>query len=159
MKEIVTNFTFSKMPESGLFTLELKLEAGLYSGSSVVSLLMSHDTCRLAGLEPMLDRSASVSVRHYRATSRALVFMLSLNECQVQLQLTDSLSEAEERRGLLCGRNCPLMSEVWLVTVERRSDMKLLLVDCSSCGLIQSKKPRHGMYLAKANLQKENSLV
>lgn len=155
----MTNCTFSKMPESGLFTLDLKLEAGLYSGSSAVSLLMSHDTCRLAGLEPMLDRSASVSVRHCRATRRALVFMLFLNECQVQLQLTDSLSEAEERRGLLWARNCPLMSEVWLVRVERRSDMKLLLVDCSSCGRIQSKKPRHGMYLAKANLQRENSLV
>lgn len=159
MKEIVTNFTFSKMPESGLLTLDLKLEVGLYSGSSAVSLLMSHDTCRLAGLEPMLDRSASVSVRHCRVTSRALVFMLSLNECQVQLQLTDSLSEAEERRSLLCGRNWLLMSEVWLVTVERRSDMKLLLVDCSWCGLTQSRKPRHGMYLAKANLQRENSLV
>lgn len=52
--------TFSKMPES--WFLILKLDEGLKSGSSAVSLLMSHDTWRLAGLEPKLDRSASVSV-------------------------------------------------------------------------------------------------
>lgn len=54
------SLTFSKMPESWL--LILKLDEGLKSGSSAVSLLMSHDTWRLAGLEPRLDRSASVSV-------------------------------------------------------------------------------------------------
>lgn len=73
------------------------------------------------------------------------------------MQLTDSLSEADERRDLLCRLNWLLMSEVWLVTVERRIDMKLLLVERNSCGLMQSKKPRPGMYLAKANLQRENS--
>lgn len=73
------------------------------------------------------------------------------------MQLTDSLSEADERRDLLCRLNWLLMSEVWLVTVERRIDMKLLLVERNSCGLMQSKNPRHGIYLAKANLQRENS--
>lgn len=159
MKEMVTSLTFSKTPESGLFTLDLKLAAGLYPGSSAVSLLMSHDTWRLAGLEPILDSSASVSVRHCRATGRALVFILSPHERWLQgdLQLTDSLSEAEERRDLLCRLNWPLVSDVWLVTVERRIDMKLLLVERSSWGLMQSKKARHGMYLAKANLQRGNS--
>lgn len=57
------SFTFSKIPELWLFILDLKLEDGLKSGSSAVSLLMSQDTWRLAGLEPRLDRSASVSVR------------------------------------------------------------------------------------------------
>lgn len=60
------------------------------------------------------------------------------------MQLTDSLSETEERRGLLRRPNWPLMSEVWLLTVERRIDMKLLLVERSSCGLTQSRTPRHG---------------
>lgn len=46
-------------------------------------------------------------------------------------QLTDSLSETEERRDLplLCRLNWLLMSDVWLVTVERRVDTKLLLVE------------------------------
>lgn len=57
---------------------------------------------------------------------------------------------------MLCCLNWLLMSEVWLVTVERRIDMKLLLVERSSCGLTQSRKPRHGMYLANANLQRGN---
>lgn len=56
------------MPESWLFILDLKLEEGLKSGSSVVSLLMSQETWRLAGLEPILDRSASVSVKPCRKT-------------------------------------------------------------------------------------------
>lgn len=54
------------MPESLFFSLALKLEVCLKSGSSAVSLLISQDTCRLAGLELKLDRSASVSVRPYR---------------------------------------------------------------------------------------------
>lgn len=49
------------------------------------------------------------------------------------------------------------MSELWLVTVERRMDMKLLLVERSSCGLTRSSRPRHGMYLANANLQTDQS--
>lgn len=58
---------------------------------------------------------------------------------------------------MLCRLNWLLMSDVWLDTVERRMDMKLLLVERSSCGLMQSKKPRQGMYLAKANLQRGGS--
>lgn len=73
------------------------------------------------------------------------------------MQLTDSLSEAEERRGLLGRLNWPLMSDVWLLTVERRMDMKLLLVERNSCGPMQSRKPRHGMYLARADLQRGRS--
>lgn len=61
-----SEFTFSKMPESWLFSLDLKLDEGLKSGSSAVSLLMSQETWRLAGLDPRLDRSASVSVRPCR---------------------------------------------------------------------------------------------
>lgn len=50
---------------------------------------------------------------------------------QLRFELTDSLSEAEERRDfpLLCRLNWLLMLEVWLDTVERRVDMKLLLVE------------------------------
>lgn len=58
------------MPESWLFILDLKLDEGLKSGNSVVSLPMSQETWRLAGLEPILDRSASVSVRPCRETRR-----------------------------------------------------------------------------------------
>lgn len=56
------------MPESWLLSFDLKLDElhGLKSGISAVSLLMSQDTCRLAGLELMLERSASVSVQHWR---------------------------------------------------------------------------------------------
>lgn len=46
--------------------MDLKLAAGWNSGSWAVSLPMSHDSWRLAGLEPALVRSASVSVRHCR---------------------------------------------------------------------------------------------
>ncbi len=60
--------TFSKMPESWLLSFDLKLDElhGLKSGISAVSLLMSQDTCRLADLELMLERSASVSVQPWR---------------------------------------------------------------------------------------------
>lgn len=56
------------MPESWLLSFDLKLDEllGLKSGISAVSLLMSQDTCRLAGLELMLERSASVSVQPWR---------------------------------------------------------------------------------------------
>lgn len=72
-------------------------------------------------------------------------------------ELTDSLSETEERRDLplLCRLNWLLMSEVWLVTVERRVDMKLLLVERRSRWRTQSRTPRHGMYLANANLDRD----
>lgn len=147
-------FTFSKMPESGLFTFDLKLAAGLKSGSWAVSLLMSHDTWRLAGLEPMLDSSASVSVRHCRTTD-ALASAAASTQLREQPLLTDSLSEAEERRGL-CGLKWPLVSEVWLVTVERRSDMKLLPAERSSWGRMHSSTPRHGTYFANASLQRSS---
>lgn len=69
-------------------------------------------------------------------------------------ELTHSLSEAEERRDLLLLWHLSwlLMSEVWLVTVERRVDKKLLLVERRSRWWTQRRTPRHGMYLAKANL-------
>lgn len=72
----------------------------------------------------------------------------------VDLVLTDSLSEAEERRDFPLGwcLKCPLRSEVWLVTVERRVDTKLLLVERRSCWRTHSSTPRHGMYLANASL-------
>lgn len=169
------------MPESWLFNLDLKLEEGLNSGSSAVSLLMSQETWRLASLEPILDRSASMSVRPCRGkhtlwythtnhrththTSEYLPYLLlwflfSITEGGFTAQtdeLTDSLSEAEESRDLavLCRLNWLLMSEVWLVTVERRVDMKLLLVERRSRGWTQSKTPRHGMYLANAILQRQ----
>lgn len=68
---------------------------------------------------------------------------------------TDSLSEAEERRDFLLAwcRKGPLRSEVWLVTVERRVDTKLLLAERRSRWRTHSSTPRHGMYLAKASLQ------
>lgn len=53
---------------------------------------------------------------------------------------------------VLCRLNWLLMSEVWLVTVERRVDTKLLLVERRSRGRTQSSMPRHGMYLANAIL-------
>lgn len=56
---------------------------------------------------------------------------------------------------VLCRLNWLLMSEVWLVTVERRVDTKLLLVERRSRGRTQSSTPRHGMYLANAILQRE----
>lgn len=59
---------------------------------------------------------------------------------------------------LLCRLNWLLMSEVWLVTVERRVDMKLLLVERRSRGWTQSKMPRHGMYLANANLDRDREI-
>lgn len=58
------------MPESWFFSLDLKLDECLKPGSSAVSLLMSQDTCRLAGREPRLDRSASVSVKPCRRNHR-----------------------------------------------------------------------------------------
>ncbi|TNN45493.1 hypothetical protein EYF80_044310 [Liparis tanakae] len=94
------------MPESWLFILDLKLAEGLKSGSSAVSLLMSHDTWRLAGLEPILDSWLP-------------------------------------------------LSEVWLVTVERRVDMKLLLAERRSRGGTRSRMPRNGMYFANAILHGE----
>ena len=48
-----------------------------------------------------------------------------------------------------------LMSEDWLVTVERRVDMKLLLKERSSRGRTHNRAPRQGMYLARANLGTE----
>lgn len=73
------------------------------------------------------------------------------------MELTDSLSEAEERRDLplLCRLNWLLMSEVWLVTVERRVDTKLLLLERRSRCRTHSNMPRHGMYLANANLYRD----
>lgn len=72
---------------------------------------------------------------------------------------TDSLSEAEERRDLTALVQCKRspMSEVWLVTVDRRVDMKLLLVDRRSRLRTHSKNPRHGMYLAMAILKTESA--
>lgn len=62
---------------------------------------------------------------------------------------TDSLSETEERRSLLL--RWLLFSEDWLVTVKRRVDMKLLLAKRSLVGTHRI-TPRHGMYLAMADL-------
>lgn len=59
---------------------------------------------------------------------------------------------------LLCRLNWLLMLEVWLDTVERRVDMKLLLVERRSRLRMQSKMPRHGMYLAKANLDRDREV-
>lgn len=59
---------------------------------------------------------------------------------------------------LLCRLNWLLMSEVWLVTVERRVDMKLLLAERRSRGRMQSKAPRNGMYLASANLYRHREI-
>ena len=72
---------------------------------------------------------------------------------------TDSLSEAEERRDLTVLVRCKRspMSDVWLVTVDRRVDMKLLLVDCRSRLRTHSKNPRHGMYLAMAILKTKSA--
>ncbi|KAG7280282.1 hypothetical protein CRUP_026823 [Coryphaenoides rupestris] len=103
------------MPESWFFLF--LSEDGLCSGSSAVSLLMSYDTWRLAGLEPKLDTNHKAGPRR-----------------------TDSLLEAEERRNFLV-----LTSEVWLVTVERRVDMKLLLAERRSPGATHSRLPRHGI--------------
>ena len=72
---------------------------------------------------------------------------------------TDSLSEAEERRDLtvLVRRKRSLMSEVWLVTVERLVDMKLLSVERRSRLRTHSNTPRHGRYLAMSILIREAS--
>lgn len=68
--------------------------------------------------------------------------------------LTDSLSEAEESRDLplLVLQNCPDISEDWLVTVERRVDIKLLWNEWRSRLGTHNSTRRHGMYFAMANL-------
>lgn len=68
--------------------------------------------------------------------------------------LTDSLSEAEESRDLpvLVLRNCPDISEDWLVTVERRVDIMLLWNEWRSRLGTHNSTRRHGMYFAMANL-------
>lgn len=73
---------------------------------------------------------------------------------RVRFVRTDSLSDTEDSRGFPARCRLLLVSEEWLVTVERRVDIKLLLVNLSLWGT-QSRTPRHGMYFAIADLRIE----
>lgn len=65
--------------------------------------------------------------------------------------LTDSLSDTEDKRAFPAWCTLQLVSEDWLVKVERRVDIKLLLINRSLRGT-HSSTPRHGMYFAMADL-------
>lgn len=67
--------------------------------------------------------------------------------------LTDSLSDTEDKR-VFPARCRLLVSEDWLVKVERRVDIKLLLLNRSLRGT-HSRTPRHGIYFAMADLKEK----
>lgn len=76
--------------------------------------------------------------------------------CRVLAQrcfLTDSLSDTEDNRVFPARCMLLLVSEDWLFKVERRVDIKLLLLNRSLRGT-HSSTPRHGIYFAIADLKK-----
>lgn len=142
------------LPDSRPLTFTFRELQCLKSDSS---LRPSYDTWR----ERAPAMSISVSVKawdRYRETEwQCLIWLDQLcNERKTGMDgkrcvHTDSLSDTEDRGVLLFWRMLLPGSETWLVTVERRVDIKLLLVKRSPWRT-HSSAPRHGIYLAKADL-------